>query len=167
MNTIATMYSDHHLRILVEEFIAMQRSEFTFKNVCSYILYRAIEEGKTASDGLYESNQMEPKNCAQTRNILETIIREGRIIVASGNNGILSDETKFEKLDKSNISTIKELMALVEKTAVPQERLLDKTFNDYLLDKIDKKKIEGNVITFDDQEDVEYFKKLADDKDLM
>ena len=53
---IATNYSDEKLRILVEEFIAMQRSEFTFSGVCSHILYRAMEEGKTTTNGLFESN---------------------------------------------------------------------------------------------------------------
>lgn len=38
MNAISINYTDPHLRILIEEFIAMQRSEFTFKGVCSYIL---------------------------------------------------------------------------------------------------------------------------------
>ena len=38
MNAISVTYTDQQLRILIEEFIAMQRSEFTFKGVCSYIL---------------------------------------------------------------------------------------------------------------------------------
>lgn len=38
MNPIQVNYTDQQLRILIEEFIAMQRSEFTFKGVCSYIL---------------------------------------------------------------------------------------------------------------------------------
>lgn len=79
MNTIATTYSDSHLRILIEEFIAMQRSEFTFKGVCSYILYRAMEEEKTACSKIYESNQLEAKDCSRVSDILDKIVAEGRI----------------------------------------------------------------------------------------
>lgn len=88
MNTIAITYSDQHLRILVEEFIAMQRSSFTFKEVCSYILYRAMEEGRTAGNGIYESNQLDPKDSDRVSSILEKIVGEGRII---------KDDTKFIK----------------------------------------------------------------------
>lgn len=79
MNTIATTYSDQQLRILIEEFIAMQRSEFTFKGVCSYILYRAMEEGRTANKRVYESDQLEQKDSERVSGILDKIIAEGRI----------------------------------------------------------------------------------------
>ena len=79
MNPIQVTYTDQHLRILIEEFIAMQRSEFTFKGVCSYILYRAMEEGRTASNGIYESNQLEMKDRERVSIILDKIIGEGRI----------------------------------------------------------------------------------------
>ena len=79
MNAIQVTYSDQQLRILVEEFIAMQRSSFTFKGVCSYILYRAMEEGRTAGDSIYESNQLEKNDCDRINSILEKIVAEGRI----------------------------------------------------------------------------------------
>lgn len=76
---ISVTYTDQQLRILIEEFIAMQRLEFTFKNVCSYILYRAMEEGRTASKEIYESNQLEQKDSERVSIILEKIVAEGRI----------------------------------------------------------------------------------------
>ena len=79
MNTIKVTYTDQQLRILIEEFIAMQRSEFTFKSICSYILYRAMEEGRTANNGIYESNQLESKDCSRVSDILDKIVAEGRI----------------------------------------------------------------------------------------
>jgi len=88
MNPIKVNYTDPQLRILIEEFIAMQRSEFTFKSVCSYILYRAMEVGRTANDGIYESNQLEQKDCERVSIILDKIVAEGRII---------KDDTKFTK----------------------------------------------------------------------
>lgn len=45
---ISIKYSDERLRILVEEFITQQRSTFTLKGVCNYVLYWAMEEGKAA-----------------------------------------------------------------------------------------------------------------------
>ncbi len=81
MNAISVTYTDQQLRILIEEFIAMQHSEFTFKGVCSYILYRAMEEGRTVGEGIYESNQLQAEYCAKIRSILEKITKEGRIAV--------------------------------------------------------------------------------------
>jgi len=51
LKPISINYTDTKLRILVEEFIAMQKAEFTFKQVCSYILYRAMEEERTTTKG--------------------------------------------------------------------------------------------------------------------
>lgn len=62
MNAISVTYTDPQLRILIEEYIAMQRSSFTFKGVCSQILYRAMEEEKTVGNKIYESNQLEQKD---------------------------------------------------------------------------------------------------------
>ena len=79
MNPIQVNYTDQELRILIEEFIAMQRTSFTFKGVCSYILYRAMEEGKTANKGIFESNQLDEKDSASVGIILDKIIAKGRI----------------------------------------------------------------------------------------
>ena len=79
MNAISVTYTDQQLRILTEEYIAMQRSEFSFKCVCSYILYRAMEEGRTANNGIYESNQLEMKDSERVSIILDKIVGEGRI----------------------------------------------------------------------------------------
>lgn len=55
---IAVKYSDAKLRNLDEEYITMQKHDFTFKSLCSYVLYRAMEEGRTVNIGLYESNHV-------------------------------------------------------------------------------------------------------------
>ncbi len=79
MTSISVTYTDQNLRVLIEEFIAMQRSEFTFKGVCSYILYRAMEEGRTANNGIYESDQLNQKDIERVSIILDKIVAEGRI----------------------------------------------------------------------------------------
>lgn len=78
-NSIQVTYSDQELRILVEEIIAMQRADFTRKSLYSYILFRAMEEGKTTTKGLYESNQLDTDDCNRVSNVLEKIVGEGRI----------------------------------------------------------------------------------------
>ncbi len=91
---ISINYTDQHLRILIEEFIAMQRSEFTFKGVCSYILYRAMEEGRTKGNGIYESNQMQTEDCDRVKSILQKIAIEGRITTIADS---YKDDTVFVK----------------------------------------------------------------------
>ena len=91
MQTIKVTYSDSKLRILIEEYIAMQRSEFTFKGVCSYILYRAMEEEKAVKRGeLYDSDQLAEADSERVNKVLEIIVSEGRI--NRTNNG------RFKKL---------------------------------------------------------------------
>lgn len=82
---ISVIYSDERLRTLVEEFITMQKHGFTFSGLCSYILYWAKEEGKTANTGLYESDKLDPKDCDRLSGILRKIIGEGRIVASDDN----------------------------------------------------------------------------------
>lgn len=76
---ISVTYTGQHLRILVEEYITMQKTSFTFKGACSYILYRAMEEGRTVNKGIFEINQLEHNDCSRVSGILEKIVQEGRI----------------------------------------------------------------------------------------
>lgn len=88
-NTISINYSDEKLRILVEEYITQQKSSFTLKGVCSYVLYWAMEDGHTTGTELYESNQLSKADCDRISVVLDKIVQEGRI-VAKGES--------FEKL---------------------------------------------------------------------
>lgn len=100
MAPISVKYSDEKLRIIVEEFITMQKADFTFKSLCSYVLYRAMEEDKTANTGLYESNQLSPLDCERLSLILEKIIKEKRIRITLGKetNGAFADDIQFIKV---------------------------------------------------------------------
>lgn len=97
MNPISINYTDQELRILVEEFITMQKADFPFKGVCFYILYRATEEERTASNGLFESNQMAQTDCARVGDVLKKFIAEGRIITNKGNVSPFGDDATFTK----------------------------------------------------------------------
>ena len=78
-NSISVTYSDEKLRILVEEYITMQKKDFTFKGVFDYILYRAMEEERTKEDGLYGSNELAHVDCERVNHILKKIATEHRI----------------------------------------------------------------------------------------
>ncbi len=95
MAPISVKYSDEKLRIIVEEFITMQKADFTFKSLCSYVLFRAMEEDKTANTGLYESNQLDPKDCERIIVIIRKIINEGRLTCETNT---FADDTKFVKI---------------------------------------------------------------------
>ena len=95
ITTIPVAYSDNLLHILVEEYITMQKHDFTFKSLCSYVLYRAMEEEKTANTGLYESNQLSPADCERISVILRKIVNEGRL--TCGMNTFVED-TQFVKV---------------------------------------------------------------------
>lgn len=87
-NPISLTYSTTELRILVEEFIFQQKKQFTFKSLCSFILYWAMEERKTAGNGsaIRESNELQESDQDRVRCILESIAKDGRIAIAHGDN---------------------------------------------------------------------------------
>lgn len=79
-NPISVNYTDYELRNLVEEYITQQKSEFTLKGVCSYILYWAVEDGKvTESRSLIESDEISYADQKRVKRILVTVVADGRI----------------------------------------------------------------------------------------
>jgi len=82
-NPIKINYTDSRLCVLVEEYITQQRSAFTLKGVCSYVLYWAIEEGQATQSGnsLFEGDKICQADCERISCILKQIVREGRIAV--------------------------------------------------------------------------------------
>lgn len=81
---ISLTYSDSELRTLVEEYIAQQKSEFTFKGLCSYIIYWAMEDGKMANPGkaMLPSYELQPSDQERVKSKLDAIVRDGRIAVS-------------------------------------------------------------------------------------
>lgn len=84
-NPILVEYTDTELRNLVEEYITQQKSEFTLKGVCSYILYWAVEDDKIA-DGkaLIESNELCASDQERIKSNLAAVVADGRIIAVDG-----------------------------------------------------------------------------------
>lgn len=100
-NQVSVTYTDSQLRILVEEYITMQKHEFTFKSLCSYVLYWAKEEGKTVNNGLYESVELAQESCEILSRILDKLVREARLkvtgTVKSDNEKSYGEGAMFEK----------------------------------------------------------------------
>ena len=74
-------YTEPQIRVLVEEYIIRQRGTFSFRGVCDYILYWAMEDGHTISAGtnICESNQLCIADCERVKVVLKKIAIEGRI----------------------------------------------------------------------------------------
>ena len=90
-NPVAVDYTDAQLRALIEEYITQQKSSFSFKGLCSNILYWAIEDGKVAGvAGPIESNELHPSDRDRVKRIVATIVEDGRIAFAEG------DEKKYD-----------------------------------------------------------------------
>lgn len=94
-NPVAVDYTDAQLRALIEEYITQQKSSFSFKGLCSNILYWAIEDGKVAGvEGPIESNELHPSDRDRVKRILAAIVEDGRIAFAGGN------ETKYDIINR-------------------------------------------------------------------
>ena len=85
-NTISINYSDEKLRILVEEYIAQQWKEFSFKGLCAYILFWAKEDNPV----LYDCYNMAATDIERLRGILDSIVKDGRLVKAADHYQILN-----------------------------------------------------------------------------
>lgn len=104
-NPVPLDYTDEELRMVVEEYIDAQRSEFSFKKMCLSILHRAMDEGKTVDsrNTQYESNELKASDGNRISRILWDMIFERRIIIAFGDNPYQSNyanDTRFLKTEK-------------------------------------------------------------------
>lgn len=78
---MSVTYTDAELRNLVEEYITQQKTEFTLKGVCSYILYWVVEDGKVADGkGLIGSDVLQQSDQDRAKRVLETVAADGRIV---------------------------------------------------------------------------------------
>lgn len=78
-NTIQTNYTDAQLRVLVEEYITQQPRAVTLQGACGYVLYWAMEDGRTTASGPYQSQRLSPADCQRVSHVLQVIAEEGRI----------------------------------------------------------------------------------------
>ena len=89
MTTIKTFpinYTDADLRNLVEEFLIQQKSEFSLKSVCSYVLSWAMEDDRLAKPQgtLLEVKELQSGDQDRVRSVLESMVHDGRIAAVPG-----------------------------------------------------------------------------------
>ena len=102
-NPVPLDYTDEELRTVVEEYIAAQKLEFSFRRLCHSVLRRAMDEGKTVDSRhtQYESTELKSSDGDRISRILWNMIYERRIIIAFGENPYLStycnNDTRFIK----------------------------------------------------------------------
>lgn len=83
-NPISVEYTDFELRNLVEEYITQQKSGFTLKGVCSYVLYWTVEDDNVAQcHSLIESNAISNADQQRVKRLLEAVVTDGRIASVS------------------------------------------------------------------------------------
>lgn len=84
--TFPINYTDADLRNLVEEFLIQQKSEFSLKSVCSYVLYWAMEDDRLAKPQgtLLQVKELLPNDQARIHRVLESIVHDGRIAAVPG-----------------------------------------------------------------------------------
>ena len=83
-NPVSVTYTDAQLRDLVEEYITQQKSGFTLKGVCSYVLYWAVEDDKVAQGhSLIVGNAISNADQDRVKRLLEAVVTDGRIVSVS------------------------------------------------------------------------------------
>lgn len=85
-NTFPINYTDAEVRNLVEEFLIQQKSEFSLKGVCSFVLYWAMEDDRLAKPQgtLLQVKELQPSDQDRVLSALESIVHDGRIAVVPG-----------------------------------------------------------------------------------
>lgn len=90
-NPLSINFYDVELRNLIEEYITHQKTEFTLKSACSYVLYWLVEDGKIAeAEGMIESNELQSSDQDRVRHTLSAIVEDGKNAFAA------DDDTKYE-----------------------------------------------------------------------
>ena len=81
-NQISVTYTDAELRNLIEEFITQRKKEFSLRDVCSYILYWAVEDGKVAAEkSMIESYELKASDQERVKRIIDSVAIDGRLLV--------------------------------------------------------------------------------------
>ncbi len=82
-NTLNVNYTDLQLRTLVEEYIMQQETILSLKGACDYVLYWAIEDGRSVNADLFDGIALQSNDQKRVKCILENIVKDGRIAPSS------------------------------------------------------------------------------------
>lgn len=99
-NPVPVTYTQEELRQVVDSYLKEVDTEFSFRGICSYIVDKAIKEGKVrdASHTKYSSREMSPLSAIEASKCLWEQIWDKKIFIAFGENPYAahySGDTRF------------------------------------------------------------------------
>lgn len=87
-NPVPVTYTLEELRPVVDSYLKEVDTKFSFRGLCSYIIDKAIKEGKVrdASHTQYSSRKMSPLSAIEVSKCLWELIWDKKIFIAFGEN---------------------------------------------------------------------------------
>lgn len=87
-NPVPVTYSQEEMKQVINDYLKDVTSEFSFRSLCSYIIDKAINEGKVrdAIHTQYSSRQMNPLSAIEVSKYLWELIWDKKIFIAFGEN---------------------------------------------------------------------------------
>ena len=87
-NPVPITYSQEELKQVIEDYLKEVDTEFSFRGLCSYIVDKALKEGKVcdASHTQYSSREMSPLSAIEVSKCLWKLIWDKKIFIAFGEN---------------------------------------------------------------------------------
>lgn len=87
-NPVPVTYTQDELKQVVDSFLKDVTTEFSFRGLCSYIIDKAIKDGKVrnANNTQYSSRQMNPMSAIEVSKYLWELIWAKKIYIAFGEN---------------------------------------------------------------------------------
>lgn len=87
-NPVPVTYTQEELRLVIDDYLNDVTLEFSFRGICSYIIDKAITEGKVpdASHTQYSSREMSPLSAIEVSKYLWELIWDKKIFIAFGEN---------------------------------------------------------------------------------
>lgn len=87
-NPVPVTYTQEELKQVVEDYLNDVATEFSFRGLCSFIVGKAIDEGKVHNAGhtQYSSREMNPSSAIEVSKYLWELIWDRRIFIAFGEN---------------------------------------------------------------------------------
>ena len=87
-NPVPVTYTTEELAKVIEEYLKDITTEFSFRGICSYIVEKAIKDGKVrnSSNTQYSSRLMNPLSAIEVSKYLWKLIWDKKIYIAFGEN---------------------------------------------------------------------------------
>ena len=87
-NPVPVTYTQIELKQVIDDYLKDVNTEFSFQSLCSFIIGKAISEGKVrnASTTQYSSRQMNPLSAIEVSKYLWELIWDRKIYIAFGEN---------------------------------------------------------------------------------